>query len=303
MHKQTGLTWQQDADGSLRLHGGAGELATFATGRGIAAADTPKPHVHPLRTPAGVVVTGFGPEDHPWHHGLEFAMPRVDDHNLWGGGTYLSPEQGYQPVDNHGVITHLGWSQPDAGERAGVSEELRWDGMNGEPLLSESRSWQVALTDDPALVIDLDTTLRSATGAAVSLQTPAQNGRPDGGYGGLFLRLQEGFTLVGVIGEEGTDVSESGGRSDTMVVHGRMADGAPVTIGTAFRDGPTPGTRSWLHRFEPFAAICWAVAYDEGLTVPVDGELRFQHRLALLDGHHRPDAVRRLLNEGAPSSP
>lgn len=288
----------------VELAGGERELridgeprALLAIGTGIGPIDTPKPHIHPLRTPAGVVVTGFAPEDHTWHHGLQFAMPRVDAHNLWGGGTYFSPEEGYRVVEDQGRIEHLSWTDESDGAAARVSESLRWLGHGGEPLLDEDRRWgfRVARVDGAdALVIEFATTLRSATGADVSLQTPAQRGRPDGGYGGLFLRLSEGFGAVDLDGD-GVDLTESGGESRTMIVHGLTASGDKVTLGLAFGDVPREGGHHWLHRFEPFSAIGWASAYVDALTVPADGSLSFTHRLVVADGHLPADAVRELL--------
>lgn len=271
--------------------------ALLAVGHGIGPVDTPKPHIHPLRTPAGVVVTGFAPEDHTWHHGLQFAMPRVDAHNLWGGGTYFSPEEGYRVVADQGRIEHLGWAEEFDGASAGVSEALVWRGHDDAALLAEERRWGFRVTEAdgaPALVIDFRTALRSATGADVALATPAQRGRPDGGYGGLFLRLGEGFRAEALDGD-GVDLTESGGASRTMIVHGVTGDGDRVTLGLAFGDEPRVGDQRWLHRFDPFSAIGWAVAYVDGLTVPADGELSFEHRLVVADGHLDPAAVRRLL--------
>lgn len=267
--------------------------ARLGIGTGIGPIDTPKPFIHPLRTPAGVVVTGFGPEDHTWHHGLQFAMPRVDAHNLWGGGTYMDPGTGYVVVEDQGRIEHLGWTDGRDGGTARISESLRWLGHGGEPLLDEDRRWSFRIADvgAPALVVDFATTLRSATGAEVSLQTPAQRGRPDGGYGGLFLRLGEGFRADAIDGD-GVDLAESGGESRTMIVHGTTGDGSRVTLGLAFGDEPRQGHHRWLHRFDPFSAIGWACAYVDALTVPAAGSLSFAHRLVVADGHLDPAAVR-----------
>lgn len=171
-----------------------------------------------------------------------------------------------------------------------------WRGHGGEQLLTELRRWgfrMASVAGEPALVIDFATTLRSATGADVALATPAQRGRPDGGYGGLFLRLGEGFRAAALDGD-GVDLAESGGASRTMVVHGVTGDGDQVTLGLAFGEEPRVDGH-WLHRFEPFSAIGWAVAYVDGLTVPADGQLLFQHRLVVADGHLDPAVVRGLL--------
>src|SRR5690606_6552182 len=142
------------------------------------------------------------------------AFPRVDAHNLWGGGTYFSPDEGYRVVEDQGRIDHQGWTTEQAsGSRASVAENVRWVGREGQPLLNEQRSWGFRaeqIDGAEAIVIDLATTLTSASGSDVSLQTPAQRGRPEGGYGGLWLRLAEDFEAAGIDGDGG-DLTESGG--------------------------------------------------------------------------------------------
>lgn len=260
-------------------------VAEYHATSDVPAGDTPKPYLHPLRTPAGVVVTGFAPEDHTWHHGLSFAFPRVDDHNLWGGGTFLDLERGYVVLDDHGTIRHDEW----LGD--GFAHRVTWLGHGGEELLREERTVELRAEGD-ALVIDHGSVLHNLRATEVRLETPAQRGRPDGGYGGLWLRLAEDFAAERIVGDDG-DVTASGARSDTLVVHGRSAAGEAVTLGLSFLDAP--GDRNWIYRFEPFSAIGWGVAYTNTMTIPVGGTLSVRHRLVVLDGHAPVDAVRALL--------
>ncbi len=263
-------------------------VAEYSSSSDIAAIDTPKPFMHPIRTPAGIVITGFAPDDHPWHHGLQFAFPRVGPHNLWGGGTYFGPDRGYVVVEDQGSIRHERWL-PDSATT--IAHDVVWLGHNDERLLSEQRSWSFSTAGD-ALVIDFATVLRNVTDADLALETPAQRGRTDGGYGGMWLRLAEGFAAERLVGDD-ADILESGAESDTLVVHGRTAAGDAVTLGLSFRDAP--GNRNWIYRFDPFSAIGWGIAYHDGLVVPTGGELALTHRLVILDGHVDPEAVRALL--------
>lgn len=279
--------------GGVTVELGGTVVAEYRVDAPVEPVNTPKPFFHPLRTPAGVEITGFAPEDHVWHHGLTFAFPRVGDHNLWGGGTYLSPDEGYRVLDDQGSIRHESWN--DAGSDVAavtIAHRVRWHGHGDELLLTEDRSWTVR-AEDEAIVIDLATTLTNATGASISLATPAQRGRPDGGYGGLFLRLGPDFAAEALVGGE-EPVTGSGHASRTLVVHGRTGVGEPVTLGLSFVPGGA-GEQRWLYRFEPFSAIGWAVAYDTGIELPVGGSARFEHRLVLADGHLEPDAVEALL--------
>ena len=97
------------SDGTIEVRSGDVSVARYVVDAEIAPIDTPKPFFHPLRTLGGAQVTGFGPEDHPWHHGLQFAIPRVGGHNLWGGGTYLGPVEGYKVQEDQGSIRHDEW--------------------------------------------------------------------------------------------------------------------------------------------------------------------------------------------------
>ena len=279
--------------GRVLVSSGDTAVAEYCVDRQIERVNTPKSFFHPLRTLGGIEVTGFAPEDHVWHHGLEFAFPRVGGHNLWGGGTYLGPDEGYRVLDDHGSIRHDSWQDVSStGNVVSISHRNSWLGHGAELLLTENRHWAVSTIDD-ALVFDLATTLHNVTDQPIELATPAQRGRPDGGYGGLFLRLGENFAADALFGGD-LPVTGSGHASRTLVVHGRTGAGELVTLGSSFLPG-SPGVEKWLYRFEPFSAIGWAVAYDEGLELPVGGGLTFNHRLALLDGHVDRAVVEALL--------
>ncbi len=281
---------RRDGD-DLHLTVDGSEVGLYrASDETIPAVNTPKPYFHPLRTVGGVVVTGFAPDDHPWHHGLEFAFPRVGAHNLWGGGTYFGPERGYEVVEDQGRIRHDAWGEFDGGR---FSHTLSWLGLDGEPLLTEERSYRlhaVSADETTGWLLQLDTVLRNATDGEVAIETPAQRGRPDGGYGGWFLRFAEGFTAASLTAD-GEPVDASGAAGDTFVIDGRTAAGEAVTVGMHYGPGESAGERRWLYRFEPFSLAGFAVAYDRGLVVLAGGEISFSHRIAVFDGSIPGDAV------------
>lgn len=288
----------QTDTGDATIAIGGVEVARYSVASDVNRVDLSKPHFHPLRTRAGIEITGFAPEDHPWHHGLMFAFPRVNGHNLWGGGTFHDLDRGYVVVDDHGRMDHVRWEEVSSTEDSTrLVEHNAWRGRNEQELLEERREWRVEpvhIGDVDGYLIDLDTTLINPAPSAVALATPAGRGRPDGGYGGLFLRLAVGFTADALIAEDGP-VQASGHESRTFVVHGQTAAGEPVTLGLSFRDAAGPGVQKWLYRFEDFASIGWAHAYDTDLEVAAHGSLRFAHRLIVLDGHVPAEEVRAAL--------
>jgi hypothetical protein len=271
-----------------------GIIAEYCLGTNIDAANAPKPHFHPLRTFNGAQITDFAPEDHPWHQGLQFAFPRVGDHNLWGGGTYFGPEEGYKIVADQGRINHEKWEHRDnEGDGVGWGEQVHWMGHKGQLLISEKRTIKFSHASGAAAgwMLDLNSQLSNATDDELPLATPAQRGRVDGGYGGLFLRLAEGFTPGKLWGDSG-EIMESGARSRTLVVYGTTGAGHAVTLGLAFADATPVGDHAWLYRFKDFPAIGWAGAYEKPFIVPLGGSLELKHRLAVYDGTIDADVVR-----------
>src|SRR4051794_817653 len=65
-----------------------------------------RPHVHPVATPSGVVLTRDAPPDHPWHHALWFTIKFVNEENFW------------EETPPYGVLRHVDdqtvhWIRPD----------------------------------------------------------------------------------------------------------------------------------------------------------------------------------------------
>ena len=134
-----------------------------------------RPHLHPVRTPGGAVLTRDAPDDHPWHHGLWFTIKFVDEDNFW------------EENAPYGVLRHDGPPEVEVrrDESVRVKGTLRWIRPDRETVaVHEQRELAHVPLDDGAYAIDLDTTL-----------VPPRHVRFDrtpfttwGGYGGLALR-------------------------------------------------------------------------------------------------------------------
>lgn len=166
------------------LRAGDVPVAVYDDGVGLERVLAPRPHLHPVHTLTGRVVTDAVPADHRWHLGLSVALQDVGGHNLWGGRTYL-PGRGYTWREDHGRIEHAGF---DRAADDGLDEGLRWLGADGTVLLTERRRVRVRAVE-AGWELALTTTLANATGAPLRLGSPATNGRTGAGYGGLFWRL------------------------------------------------------------------------------------------------------------------
>jgi Methane oxygenase PmoA len=210
-------------------------VARYCDGQQLPAVLAPRPFLHPVTTLAGVPVTDEQPDDHRWHLGISVTLQDVGGANVWGGRTYLR-DQGYVWRPDHGRQVHGGWTAQDP---SGFGEQLAWLGPDGRRLLDEERSVSAAPSDLPgAWLLDLATTLTNATGEPLALGSPATNGRPGAGYGGLFWRLPR---------VEGARVRSSTAEGED-VVHGSLSpwvavtagtDSAPFTVALAARDEVT----------------------------------------------------------------
>jgi len=123
--------------------------ATVAAGRGgwtYAWDHRRKPHVHPLATPAGVVLTRVEPPDHPWQRGLWFAVKYVDGDNFW---EELDPP-------GYGVLRHDGAPAREVGD-ATLAGDLDWIRPDRRTVAAYTVVVLVAVSVITAVIFGLDT--------------------------------------------------------------------------------------------------------------------------------------------------
>lgn len=153
--------------------------------------EAPKPYIHPLRTLSGQVVTGYRPNDHRWHKGLQMTASHLSGANLWGGNSYVHGK-GYRALPERvGSMAHAGFDEVsvhDGGAR--FAERLTWHPRSGELWAEETRRIEVhdvdAVTGSWALTWSSAVTNRR--GEPLRFGSPTTHGRPDAGYTGLFWR-------------------------------------------------------------------------------------------------------------------
>ncbi|WP_370524129.1 DUF6807 family protein [Cellulomonas sp. APG4] len=254
----------------LRVQLGSTEVARYVDGTGSPAFDSPRPHLHPVTTCRGTVVTAASPADHTWHLGLGIGVQDVAGHNLWGGRTYLR-DGGYTWRRDHGRIEHRTWTTRTPGT---VRHRLAWLGSGGEELLREERELAWSVLDDGAWRLDLTFTLTVPDDVPdcpdVPLGSPGSNGREAGGYGGAFWRLADC---------DDVDVRTPVGRGEEAV-HGSVpADGAAwlawsatARSGDDFTIAVVPGDARtakdpWFVRAAGYPGIGSALAWDRPLVV------------------------------------
>jgi len=179
--------------------------------------DSRKQYVEELRTPAGLSLLDNAPPDHPWHHGMMFALI-VDGVNFWEEPTPNSPSSaqlGRQQLASKPVARGADAKLPFAS----VTHDVVWQVDGGSPKLAEHRI--VAMASHPQNA-DLLLTWHSQLAVAREAKTVDLSGTH---YHGVGLRFSPEFTgRVTVVLPDAIDLSR--------VRH--LVRGSEVLYGTAW---------------------------------------------------------------------
>ncbi len=260
-------------------------VARYVDGSGTSPLDSPRPHLHPVRTRGGVVVTDAAPPDHTWHAGVGMAVQDVAGHNLWGGRTYLRG-RGYTWRADHGRITHEVWLERAEGR---LRTRLAWRGHDDAVLLHEVRelTWAPA---GPHWRLGLSATLENTGATELTLGSPGSNGRPAGGYGGFFWRLPPCTGVAVRTAERSGEEAVHGSVAPWLAWSADAADG-PFTLVLAPEDDVT-GSDPWFVRVAGYPGVGSALAWDRPLVLPPGGSTTRGFTAVVADGRLDDDEVR-----------
>lgn len=288
---------------SLELVWSAGEVSVVRAGLpllgylyrpDLPAELSPRPYFHPIRTLDGTVVSAVRPPDHEWHLGLSLAVPNVGGHSFWGGPTYVHG-RGYEMLDDHGVITHTGFTSVPAGpEGVGFTETLEWRARS-RLLLTERRRVYVCDREaqSGAWSLTLTAHLHNVSGQDLEFGSPATAGCSGSGYGGLFFRAAPILSAATAFTAE-----ESG----EAAVHGSAADWAALATTQAtvvMQRDPDAADDLWFVRTTGYPGLCAALAFHKPLILPPGETVHRSHRLLIAKGALTPDAITALLSTPA----
>lgn len=225
--------------------------------------ESPRPYAL-LRTPGGVDVTGFRPDDHVWHKGLSLALPNVGPHNFWGGPTYVAGA-GYVQQPNNGAQVHRAFSaSPESDGVARIDEQLDWIAEDGGAVLAERRTLTARMLADDAWALTWRSVLQNVSTDSLAFGSPTSKGRPDAGYAGIFWRGPSSSTGGEIVGPDGALGDAARGRPSPW-----LAFVAPDrAAGVLMLDAGSPQA-PWFARSAEYAGLCPApFFFDESVVEP-----------------------------------
>ncbi|MET7447513.1 PmoA family protein [Streptomyces sp. NPDC005508] len=256
--------------------------------------EAPKPYIHPLRTLSGQVVTGYRPNDHRWHKGLQMTASHLSGANLWGGNSYVHGK-GYRALPERvGSMAHASFDEVsvhDGGAR--FAERLTWHPRSGELWAEETRRIEVhdvdAVTGSWALTWSSAVTNRR--GEPLRFGSPTTHGRPDAGYTGLFWRGPRAFRDGRIIGPAGEGPDLMGRQAPWLAYGGEYdeADGHATLVFVHSPENDHSGAGGahpahWFVRDSPYAAVAPSFAFHQELVLDPGATLTRRYRVLVADG-------------------
>ncbi|WP_337062026.1 PmoA family protein [Kineococcus sp. G2] len=242
-------------------------VVTVEDGSAMAPVDSPRPHLHPVRTLAGTPVTDSAPVDHRHHRGVGIAVPDVDGTSHWGGRTHVRG-RGSTLLENHGAQQVV---EQDGDGAGALRQVVSWcDRTGGEQFREERRLRAVAAPGGWRL--DWTSVLHARH--PVTIGSPATNGRPGAFYGGWFWRapFQGAETLV----------ADGAG---TALAHGSRSPWLAVSAPGAWLLAVQHGeVLPWFVRTEEYTGFGPALAFDARREVSPDEPVRIRLSVLVADG-------------------
>jgi hypothetical protein len=291
------LTVQHLIGDRVTVAAGGTEILSYVHRPDPVAYESCKPYAHPLRTLAGRTVTGYRPNDHRWHKGLQMTASHLSGQNLWGGNSYIHPG-GYQRIPERvGAMRHDGFPLLDATEDAvRLGEELTWLNHTGQSWAREHRTLTVHAVDEAAgsWALDWSIELTNVRGEPLRFGSPTTAGREMAGYTGLHWRGPRDYT-------DGRVLTPAGPATETEVMGAPAAATPWIALAAAHDEVDAESTVVFAHAPEnlgdgavhpshwfvrssrtPTVAFSWA--FFEEFTLDPGASFAFRYRLLIADG-------------------
>ncbi|GLW46903.1 oxidoreductase [Streptomyces sp. NBRC 14336] len=249
-----------------------------------------KPYAHPLRTLAGHTVTGYRPNDHRWHKGLQMTASHLSGQNFWGGNSYVHGE-GYRRLPERvGSMRHDGFSAFTVrDDRLAVTEELTWVENGGEEWAREERGLTVHSVDEEtgSWALDWSIRLTNTRSAPLVFGSPTTAGREMAGYTGLQWRGPRDFT-GGTVFAPGTDAEKLMGSQGPWLAftteHDEVDAHSTVVFAHAPENEEAVHESHWFVRSEPFPTVAFSWAFFDEFALAPGESFGYRYRVVIADG-------------------
>lgn len=253
-----------------------------------------KPYAHPLRTLGGRTVTGYRPNDHRWHKGLQMTASHLSGQNFWGGNSYVHGQGYLRLPDRIGAMRHDGFSAfVVTDERFDCVEDLTWVENGGVEWAREERGLSVHSADEEtgAWVLDWSIRLTNVRETALEFGSPTTAGREMAGYTGLQWRGPRDFAGGTVFGPgPDRDAAEFMGTRSPWLAFTAEHDEYDGHSTLVFAHAPENLSADaihpshWFVRAEPVPTVAFSWAFFEEFALPPGEAFAYRYRVVIADG-------------------
>lgn len=270
---------------------GGVELMSYVYKPDPVAFESRKPYAHPLRTLAGHVVTGYRPNDHRWHKGLQMTASHLSGQNFWGGGSYVTGE-GYRNLhDRIGWMRHNGFDSFHAGtDEVDFLERLTWINNGGQEWAEERRGVTVhsVRPDEGFWALDWTIGLTNRHDEPLRFGSPTTHGREMAGYTGLQWRGSRDFTGGDILAPDGRGGEELMGQQTPWLAfvgeHDEVDGHSTLVFAHAPENSDAIHESHWFVRSRPFATVAFSWAFFEEFALPPGESFHYRYRVLIADG-------------------
>ncbi|WKK72348.1 PmoA family protein [Rathayibacter oskolensis] len=174
-------------------------------------------------------------------------------------------------------------------EQTGGALHLGWFDAGGRQLLREQRRHEVHRPAPGVAVLGIESEWTPEV-PGLRFGSPTTAGRPDAGYGGLFLRLAPSFAEARVLTPHGETTADAARGADAPWV--ALATGAATVAIAASATNPVAPSPFFV-RTDPTPMLCAAPFFHR--TWPLDAPARWSWRVLVADGRLSSDELTTLL--------
>ncbi|TGB14548.1 PmoA family protein [Streptomyces sp. MZ04] len=283
----------------ITVRAGDIELLSYVYAPDPDAFEARKPCIHPLRTLAGHQVSGYRPNDHRWHKGLQMTASHLSGQNFWGGNCYVHGEGYLALPDRVGSMRHDGFPVLDVeADRLSLAEDLTWIENGGQEWARERRGITVHLVDEEAGSYAVDWSIRLTNTRAEPLHfgSPTTAGREMAGYTGLQWRGPRDFTGCAVFGPgDEKDAGELMGTQGPWLAFTAEHDDVDAHSTLVFAHAPgnldAIHASHWFVRSEPIPTVAFSWAFFEEFELAPGASFDYRYRVVVADGAWDRDRV------------
>ena len=281
---------------------GGTELLAYVYAPDPVAFESRKPYVHPLRTLRGRLVSGYRPNDHRWHKGIQMTASHLSGQNFWGGNCYVHGEGYLARPELVGSMRHDAFETFEVDdERLDFTERLTWIENGGEEWADERRSVAVHSADADTSTYAVDWSIRLTNVREESLQfgSPTTHGREMAGYTGLHWRGPRDFTGGQVLSPDGPSTDEEMMGQPASVhpwigfvgEHDDVDAHSTLVFAHAPQNAESVHASHWFVRSEPTPTVAFSWAFFEEFTLPPGESFDYRYRTLVADGALRPEDI------------